>query len=779
MNILGRVKAMLGFRQKVGPAPQTSTGTIDDAVKENKGTYISDAALDNPDDDKFDRKAFAKRIAETVGSKIDPSSIVIGIYGPWGDGKTTVLNFVEKSLGEFESVICFRFNPWRFEDETVLLRTFFESLAQLLKRRLSNNKEEIGKLLCKYGGLLSSGMKAIGSAIETSGVEMSASPVGELGDAVANLGALWSGTPLDELRLRIDEILRVEKKRIVVLMDDIDRLDKSEIHAVLRLVKLTADFKYTAYIMAFDHEMVSAAIGDRYTSDPTGPSAAGASFLEKIVQVPLYLPPIPESALVSFCYECVNEALAESRVELTTAEGEMFVTHFQRAAANRLGTPRVAKRYANALAFSLAMLRGEVHLGELMLVEAMRLFYPELYKATRSNKDLVLGIGRFARSMHNGKEREQSITGLIDRGTKDLSDEQRGQARGLLQTLFPRTSDTTYDSDWEEQWSREKRIAARDYFERYFTYSITSTDVSDKDVQAFVEGAPTLSREQAAERLASLLNPKNAGAVVAKLRQFEKTASPEQATVLARAMSDAAGSLPVLESGDIFTTPFSQAAVFVTNMLRRVPDEPQRRAEGSAIVMQSPSLRFACEVMRFSIAYEKGRSGVFSLEDEKTIKERLASRLLAHLAESVEPIYLAEPTHALTYLQFLEWFGNGKQARQYLRDALTSRPESVFEFLRITAPQAWSGTTGLPVEVEFLREQYNLVAKLVDATTVADILRDKFGSALDKPEFRSNQGRDRNEALAREFMVVHNAVLNEQKQKSAGADGSKAPDTVP
>jgi len=182
MSILGRVKAKLGLGQRVSPASETARDAVppDNVDRPTKGTYISDAALENPDDDKFDRRAFAQRVAQTVGSKIDPSSIVIGIYGPWGDGKTTVLNFVEKSLGEFESVVCFRFNPWRFEDETVLLYTFFESLAQLLNRRLSNNKEEIGKILCKYGGLLSSGMKAIKSAIETGGAEMPASSGGRV-----------------------------------------------------------------------------------------------------------------------------------------------------------------------------------------------------------------------------------------------------------------------------------------------------------------------------------------------------------------------------------------------------------------------------------------------------------------------------------------------------------------------------------------------------------------------------------------------------------------------
>ena len=243
-------------------------------------------------------------------------------------------------------------------------------------------------------------------------------------------------------------------------------------------------------------------------------------------------------------------------------------------------------------------------------------------------------------------------------------------------------------------------------------------------------------------------------------------------------MADVAGSLPNPESADAFTTPFSQAAIFASNMLRRVPNEPQRRTEGSAIVMQTPSLRFACEIMRWSLADQKGDGGVFSPENEKIVKERLTSRLLSHLAKCTEPVYLAEPRDALAYLQFLEWFGAGKQVRHNLRDALTSRPESVFEFLHITSPKAWSMTTGLPVEVEFRREQYNLVAKLVDTTIVADILRKKFGSALDKPKFYSNQERDRNEELAHQFMLIHNAVLDEQKKKDAEPNGPKGPEAV-
>src|ERR1700761_4554524 len=118
------------------------------------GPYRTDAPISDPRLDVFDREPFARRIADTIGERNDPSSLVVGIYGPWGDGKTTVLNFIRGRLKDYPSIICISFNPWRMEGEQALLQGFFATLAEVLDKELTTSSEKLGDLLKKYGALL-------------------------------------------------------------------------------------------------------------------------------------------------------------------------------------------------------------------------------------------------------------------------------------------------------------------------------------------------------------------------------------------------------------------------------------------------------------------------------------------------------------------------------------------------------------------------------------------------------------------------------------------------
>ena len=98
--------------------------------------YSSDAPISTKEDDRFSRWTFSERIAQVISKRSDPSSIVLGLYGVWGDGKTSVLNFIEEALIDDDNVICIKFNPWRFGSEEELLTGFFMNIAEALDTQL-------------------------------------------------------------------------------------------------------------------------------------------------------------------------------------------------------------------------------------------------------------------------------------------------------------------------------------------------------------------------------------------------------------------------------------------------------------------------------------------------------------------------------------------------------------------------------------------------------------------------------------------------------------------
>ena len=128
------------------------------------------------------------------------------------------------------------------------------------------------------------------------------------------------------------------------------------------MVKLTADFANTNYVLSFDDEMVSAALADRFGE---GNQNSGQNFLEKIIQIPLKIPLAQPAALQKFCFDIINSSLETNKIDLPDDEGRSFGNEFSQNILLMLSTPRLAVRYGNTLSFSMPLLHKEVNLVDL------------------------------------------------------------------------------------------------------------------------------------------------------------------------------------------------------------------------------------------------------------------------------------------------------------------------------------------------------------------------------------------------------------------------------
>ena len=115
--------------------------------------FRPDKAIESIEDDELERKDFAESLGDAILKSSTIDSLVVGINGPWGSGKTSVVNMmiehIEDSTNEDgKTPIIIKFNPWNFSEQNQLIEQFFNQMS------LALGKEDNSDRLKKVSGLL-------------------------------------------------------------------------------------------------------------------------------------------------------------------------------------------------------------------------------------------------------------------------------------------------------------------------------------------------------------------------------------------------------------------------------------------------------------------------------------------------------------------------------------------------------------------------------------------------------------------------------------------------
>jgi KAP-like P-loop domain-containing protein len=187
-------------------------------------------------------------------------SVSFGLEGSWGSGKTTLLNALERRLAPAGHVVV-RFDAWSYRRSERLVRSYFDLIERSLSRFIA--VPGLRRQLYKFA----SGLVEIGG--------------GRLAAIGGFLGAR-SGASEDELREEIGITLMELNKPVVVLVDDLDRLDGDELKAVLRAIRLVSGLPNLTHVLAYDREQISNTL---FPEDPNGTRAR--DYLGKLVNIEL------------------------------------------------------------------------------------------------------------------------------------------------------------------------------------------------------------------------------------------------------------------------------------------------------------------------------------------------------------------------------------------------------------------------------------------------------------------------------------------------------------
>ncbi len=380
--------------------------------------------------------------------------VTVGIYGDWGGGKSTLIRMVQDALAKRPGVMTLQFNGWLFEGyedaKTALMGTILDTLEErleaeksftergrdLLKKLLGRVKWlQLASMAGRYAAPLLVGLPQLTLAnLGQDALNLARSAVADKGPiSVEDAKELLAEAPEGEENVRrsirdfrrdFGDLLAESKiETLVVFIDDLDRCLPDTIIDTLEAIKLFLFVPGTAFVIGADERLVQYAVRQRFPELPGTETEVGRDYLEKLVQVPIRVPPLSGADIESYMnllfaerrlepelYEKVCNAVADFRPDNVAAlafdvnrardilpDGQVpvrlqedfdLVTQIVPVLTPGLGgNPRRAKRFLNTLLLRLSLgarrgLRLERRvLAKLMLLEYIR---PEFFRTLAS-----------------------------------------------------------------------------------------------------------------------------------------------------------------------------------------------------------------------------------------------------------------------------------------------------------------------------------------------------------------------------------------------------------
>lgn len=537
--------------------------------------YYSDSPISDKQGDSFDRTRFAERIASMCQSQ-NAQSLIVGIYGRWGEGKSSLIRMVSDILPP--EIVRIEFNPWLFKDEHQLTSAFLHTIAAALGECIESRKEQLNSIFADYHeslGLLED-IPTIGTWLK-------------LRKALRIIKKPNPKISVKEAKQKIDDLIIRSGRNYVIFIDDIDRLDVKEIASTFKLVKLLCDFPRTTYVLSFDVDLVARMLAPQYGGIVPD---SGYKFLEKIIQVPLSLPRPRSSTLKSYAQNLIQKvvdlnAIDDPRLESAFIDGILPV----------LTTPRSAVRLSNALNFSLPLVTGNVNVCDFLLLETIRASLPEFYIFIHENRYLFLDdytddqMNRYMSVREEGLKKINSAVKIYSEATKKV-------LNTLVCMLFPRFVWVSLDEikgEDSEDWLRDRRICSPQYFDRYFTYSLEPGEISDVHLHTIYINVAERSIEELVSAFREDFKVHSVDDIIFKLVYHRKHIAGKAAENLALALVSVSMNFGKKEAFDFGGT-FQLAALLVQDLIKNISLSNQE-VIATRVIEQSSSLSFAAEMV--------------------------------------------------------------------------------------------------------------------------------------------------------------------------------------
>lgn len=500
-----------------------------------------DGSVEAPD--RLDRTRFVSTLARSVSSLAGQrNSSVIGLVGPWGSGKTSIIGLVKSRLKHMSSSegsipwVAVDFNPWYFQDMASLQWGFLRALTDGIdpgKKRSRKVRDAVGEF-----GLAIAPLGAVGGL---AGFDLSKSL-----SAASNLISTHHGP--DRQRSVLEKMLKDGSKPILIILDDLDRLSPDELLLVFKLIRLVGRLPFVHYLIAYDEDTLQDVLSR--TGLVGGDKNRASSYMEKMIQLRIDVPPLRQTQIEDLVEDSLNRMASSVGLSMNRAQQEKFGTAYELHLRHALGTPRALKRYVAQVEAFFPAVAGEVDPSDFLLLTWLRTAAPQLYAVLPREKSMLTGsagsmLVAFAtreRSPSDYKEHWDEIFRSAHVAAEDLP-----SIKGILGFLFPRYEDIRKSSSsFRDVRSSRGVVSNSDYFDRFFAFEVPLEDISDDLAdKAYVAITTGQSNEERAQLEAQILV--RASLVIRKLEdRFDASKNPGEAYLLLIWLAEIYSAIPDL-----------------------------------------------------------------------------------------------------------------------------------------------------------------------------------------------------------------------------------------
>lgn len=419
--------------------------------------------------DLLGRNMIVRQLYNYISSYHSDCAYTIALIGEWGSGKTTIINNVKEMLKNNKVICIDEIDPWLLGSKEALLISIYQKIINKTGIKFSPIKTR--KIINTLNTVIA------GYAEEKIGFS-------HLTELISSFSE-DKYKELEKLELLISSFLLTYDKKVVVIVDNLERANAENIIFLFKLISTVFNIPNIIYVLTYDQERMDEILRNSAQINP--------KFIEKIVQQEIYIPvidPNKSETLFSRCTNNIIKKYTKNEININYERYAPIVEHICKYTQNL----RQYKRLINS-AFSIAFCNGcYLDAASLLMLEIIHFKEPTLYRIIRDNRQYFISMDTIydinLTSLYFKKE------SFNENGKKFFNDlfNRFPSFKALLENFFPLADryNSGYnlispnDNSISEKIKSDYPIYSTKYFDIYFSISNNDFSLNTNTMQNFI-----------------------------------------------------------------------------------------------------------------------------------------------------------------------------------------------------------------------------------------------------------------------------------------------------